>query len=70
VADIMRALPEQQIETSHQAGQPAYRSPTLRESLLSQKADLTQRMANVDAAISALDNNPNFEEIINIIQKV
>ena len=43
--------------------------PTLRESLISQKADLTQRLANVDSAIEALDKNPNFEEVLDVIGK-
>lgn len=45
-------------------------NPTLRERLISQKADLTQRLANVEKAIGALDANPNFEEILNVINKV
>jgi dienelactone hydrolase len=51
------------------ATQQAY-NPTLRERLLAQKADLTQRLADVDSAIEALDKNPNFEEVLNVIGKV
>lgn len=45
-------------------------NPTLRERLIAQKADLTQRLADVDAAIGALDANPNFEQVMNVIGKV
>lgn len=45
-------------------------NPTLRERLISQKADLTQRLANVDNAIQALDSNPNFEQVLDVIGKV
>lgn len=52
---------------SQQAGNYA---PTLRERLIAQKADLTQRLANVDNAIEALDQNPNFEQVLDVIGKV
>ena len=45
-------------------------NPTLRERLLTQKADLTQRLANVDNALTALDSNPNFEQVLDVIGKV
>ena len=46
------------------------RPVTLREKYIMQKADLTQRLADVDAAITALDENPNFESVLNTIGKV
>ena len=55
-------------EYAQLAGSPY--NPTLRERLIAQKADLTQRLANVDAAISALDSNPNFEQVLDVIGKV
>ena len=45
-------------------------NPTLRERLIQQKADLTQKLADVDSAIGALDANPNFEEVLNVINRV
>lgn len=45
-------------------------NPTLRERLIAQKADLTQRLANVTNAIEALDANPNFEQVLDVIGKV
>lgn len=51
------------------AGAARYQ-PTLRERLVAQKADLTQRLADLDNAISALDANPNFEQVLDVIGKV
>jgi hypothetical protein len=45
-------------------------NPTLRERLIAQKADLSQRLDNVENAIQALDANPNFEQVLNVIGKV
>jgi hypothetical protein len=50
------------------AGQPY--NPTLRERLISQKAELTARLSNIDAAITALDANPNFESVLDVVGKV
>ena len=44
--------------------------PTLREKLINQKSALTQRLADVESAIAALDKNPNFEEVLNVVGKV
>lgn len=44
--------------------------PTMRQRMLQQKADLTQRLADVDKALTLLDKNPDFEECLNIIGKV
>lgn len=53
-----------------ECGPAQMRRPTMRENFIAQKADLTQRLANVDAAIEALDSNPNFEKILDVVQKV
>jgi hypothetical protein len=52
------------------AGTARLYSPTLRERLIAQKADLTQRLADVDNALTALDSNPNFESVLDVIGKV
>jgi hypothetical protein len=44
--------------------------PTLRERLIQQKAALAARLTDVDAAIKALDANPNFESVLDVIGKV
>lgn len=44
--------------------------PTLRENLLTQKADLTARLSNIEAAIQALDANPNFEAVLDVVKNV
>ena len=49
------------------AGSPY--QPTLRERLTSQHDRLTKQLADIGAAIDALDKNPNFEEVLNVIGK-
>lgn len=65
-------LMKQQAEQGYLAGSAntPMRPRTLRENLLAQKAEFTQRLANVDAALSALDDNPNFEKVLDVVQKV
>ena len=68
---LKMAMMKQQMDVAECAGTTLRPyNPTLRERLLTQKADLTQRLADLDAAITALDNNPNFEEVVNLIGKV
>lgn len=45
-------------------------APTMRERFLQQKGELTQRLANINAAIEALDANPTFEKVLDVVQKV
>lgn len=66
----MRSLQKQQIEggaTQCIPGRPY--QPTLRERLMAQKAELTQRMADVDKALTALDGAPNFEQVLDAVNQ-
>lgn len=54
---------------TQEIGGSAY-NPTLRERLIGHQAEYTQRLADVTAAIEALDKNPNFEDVMNVIGKV
>ena len=49
------------------AGSPY--QPTLRERLTAQQARLSKQIEDVEAAIAALDKNPNFEEVLDVIGK-
>lgn len=66
--DIM-AIQAKQAEGA-MCGTGQMRRPTMREGFIQRKADLTQQLANVDAALAALDENPNFEKILDVVQKV
>ena len=57
-------------ETESGLAQGRIYPPTLRERLLQQKAALAARLADVDKAIEALDANPNFEQVLDVIDKV
>lgn len=64
------AMQKQQVETAYagQLGGSSYQ-PTLRERLTSQQQSLTKKLADIEAAIEALDKNPNFEEVLDVIGK-
>jgi dienelactone hydrolase len=70
--DAIGALQKQQIPQGYEsagtmAGNPY--NPTLRERLTAQQGRLTQQLADVTAAIEALDKNPNFEQVLDVIGK-
>lgn len=48
----------------------SYRKPTTRERLLEQRKELERILGDVNAAIEALDKNPEFEEVHNLLTKV
>jgi hypothetical protein len=45
-------------------------NPTLRDKLLAQRERFTSQLANINSAIEALDKNPNFEKVVNILGKL
>jgi len=47
-----------------------YRKPSLTETLKAQKADMESRLAEVNAALSALEQHPEVEEVLNLIAKI
>jgi hypothetical protein len=47
-----------------------YRKPSLTENLKAQKADIESRLAEVNAALSALEQHPEVEEVLNLIAKI
>jgi vacuolar-type H+-ATPase subunit E/Vma4 len=53
-----------------QAGLMEQRRPTSRERLLEQRKILSQHLQNIDEALEALDKNPDFELVHNLLTKV
>jgi hypothetical protein len=47
-----------------------YRNPTLTETLRARKVDLESRLADVNAALSALEENPGVENVLNLVAKI
>jgi len=45
-------------------------NPTLKERLLRQRKGLQENLDKVDAAIQALEKNPDLEEFLNIMNRV
>lgn len=45
-------------------------APTLKERLENQKAQAETNLANINAALAALENNPGVEECITALSKV
>ncbi len=54
------------------AGTPSarYIPPTLRKMLTAQKDELEKRLADVNAALAGLDENPGAEKLMDLIRKV
>ena len=48
----------------------APRTPTTRERLVEQRKALEQRLQDINDALKALDNFPDFEKIHNLLTKV
>jgi len=44
--------------------------PTLTERLKQERIDLSKRLSELDAAISALEANPQVQTILDLLQKV
>lgn len=44
--------------------------PSTRDMLLQRKEHLERQLADIEAAISALDRNPEFEELHNLLSRI
>lgn len=44
--------------------------PTLTERLKREQADLSDRLAEINAALSALEANPQVQAVLDLVQKV
>lgn len=45
------------------------RMPTMRENLESRRINLTAQLASVNEALEALNSNPEFERVLDLVQK-
>jgi len=61
---------DNQKELSTAAGCVEVRRPTLTERLKEERASYASRLAELDAAISALEANPQVQVVLDLVQKV